>query len=100
MLSLSTLNKYDTRGMYKIYDKWPEIASMSYDSNLDMIEFEDIDHIVFSGMGGSGSIADVFSSILSKTKYSPPKISRPIKGSLGRILDHRYQKLLPTTSTP
>ena len=54
--------------MYKIYDKWPEIASMSYDSNLDMIEFEDIDHIVFSGMGGSGSIADVFASILSKTK--------------------------------
>lgn len=68
MLSLSTLDKYDPLGMYKVYDKWPEIASMSYDSNLERIEFEDIDHIVFSGMGGSGSIADVFSAILSRTK--------------------------------
>jgi len=38
--------------MYKVYDKWPQIARESYESNLEPIDFKDIDHIVFSGMGG------------------------------------------------
>ena len=54
--------------MYKVYDKWPEIARESFVSNQESIDFEGIDHIVFAGMGGSGAIGDVFSSILSKTK--------------------------------
>ena len=54
--------------MYKIYDEWPEIAEESFNSNQELVNFEKIDHIVFSGMGGSGAIGDVFSSILSKTK--------------------------------
>jgi len=53
--------------MYKIYDKWPQNARESYESNLEPIDFKDIDHIVFSGMGGSGALGDIFSSILSKT---------------------------------
>jgi len=53
--------------MYKIYDKWPEIARESYQSDLDTIDFRDIDHIVFAGMGGSGALGDIFSAILSKT---------------------------------
>jgi len=53
--------------MYKIYDKWPEIARESYEIVQEPFEFSDIDHIVFSGMGGSGTIGDVFSSILSKS---------------------------------
>jgi len=57
----------DTQGMYKIYDKWPEIARESYDSNLELIDFKNIDYIVFAGMGGSGAIGDLFSAILSKT---------------------------------
>ncbi|EGG41174.1 RpiR family transcription regulator [Candidatus Nitrosarchaeum limnium SFB1] len=54
--------------MYKIYDKWPEIARESYESIQEPINFNSIDHIVFAGMGGSGAIGDVFSAILSKTK--------------------------------
>ena len=54
--------------MYKIYDKWPEIAKESYESNLEHADFHGIDHIVFAGMGGSGAIGDLFSSVLSKTK--------------------------------
>lgn len=61
------LDKYDTMGMYKIYDSWPDIAKQSYDSENESIEYNDIDHIVFAGMGGSGAIGDFFSSILSKT---------------------------------
>ena len=53
--------------MYKIYDKWPEIATESSESNLQSIDFKNIDHIVFVGMGGSGAIGDLFASILSKT---------------------------------
>jgi glucose/mannose-6-phosphate isomerase len=61
------MNKVDRQGMYKIYDVWPQIATQSYANDLDGIDFAEIDHIVFSGMGGSGAIGDVFSSILSKT---------------------------------
>jgi glucose/mannose-6-phosphate isomerase len=66
-MEFSSLEKYDTKKMYKIYDQWPEIARLSFESNQESIEFNDIDHIVFAGMGGSGSIGDLFSSILSKS---------------------------------
>jgi glucose/mannose-6-phosphate isomerase len=54
--------------MYKTYDKWPEIAENAFNSNLEQVNFKDIDHIVFSGMGGSGALGDFFSSILSKSE--------------------------------
>ena len=53
--------------MYKVYDNWPQIAKESYESDSKPVDFENIDHIVFSGMGGSGALGDIFSSILSKT---------------------------------
>jgi glucose/mannose-6-phosphate isomerase len=68
LLNLATLNKYDVSGMYKIYDKWPEIAKESYESVQYTVDFKDIDHVVFAGMGGSGALGDIFSAILSKTK--------------------------------
>src|SRR3989344_8243007 len=68
MLDLSTIKKYDSQKMYKVYDKWPEIARESFESNQESIDFDNIDHIVFAGMGGSGAIGDLFSAILSKTK--------------------------------
>ena len=67
MLDIETMDRIDTQGMYKIYDKWPEIARETYDSNLELIDFKNIDHIVFAGMGGSGAIGDLFSAILSNT---------------------------------
>jgi glucose/mannose-6-phosphate isomerase len=53
--------------MYKVYDKWPELAKHFFEMNLDTIYFKNIDHIVFTGMGGSGAIGDTLSAILSKT---------------------------------
>ncbi len=67
MLDKLSLDKYDKQGMYKVYDQWPQFARESYDSNLQSVNFENIDHIIFAGMGGSGSIGDLFSAILSKT---------------------------------
>ena len=62
-----SLGKYDPNGMYNVYDKWAHIAKDAYESDLEPVDFKDIDHVVFSGMGGSGTIGDLFSSILSKT---------------------------------
>ena len=53
--------------MFEVYDKWPEIAKEQFETNLVEIDYDKIFHIVFAGMGGSGAINDVFSSILSKT---------------------------------
>ena len=61
------MEKYDSTGMHRLYDKWPQIAKEAYDSDLKPVDFGDISHIVFSGMGGSGAIGDLFFSILSKT---------------------------------
>ncbi len=63
---MPTLDKIDTQGMYKVYDRWPQIAKESYNSNLESVDIKDIDHIVFAGMGGSGALGDIFLAILSK----------------------------------
>ena len=54
--------------MYKVYDKWAEIAEESFESNKIPINYENIEHIIFAGMGGSGAIGNIFSAIMSKTK--------------------------------
>ena len=67
VITKSDLEKIDSQKMFKIYDKWPEIAKNSYNSNFEKVNFGEVNHIVFAGMGGSGAIGDIFSSILSKT---------------------------------
>jgi len=67
LLTKNNLEKNDSDGTYNVYDKWPHIARDAYDSDLQPVDFKDIDNVVFSGMGGSGAIGDLFSSILSKT---------------------------------
>jgi len=53
--------------MYKVYDNWPQIAREQFKADLEPVDFDQCSHIIFAGMGGSGSISDIFSSILSKT---------------------------------
>ena len=63
----SDIQKYDSSKMHQAYEKWPEIAQENYFSrDLQKTQFKNIDHIVFAGVGGSGTIGDVISSILSK----------------------------------
>jgi len=50
-----------------MYDDWPKIAEKSYLQNIDEYVPINIEHIIFVGMGGSGSICDLFFSILSDT---------------------------------
>ena len=67
MLTLEEIQKIDSESMYATYDEWPKIAKESYQKEISKLDIKDIDHIVFAGMGGSGTISDIFSSILSKT---------------------------------
>ena len=39
-----------------------------FDSQQKTFDYENIEHIVIAGMGGSGAIGDILSAILSKTK--------------------------------
>ena len=67
MLTKDILEKNDPGRMHSIYDRWAEIARDAYDADIDSVDFNHIDHVVFSGMGGSGTVGDLFSSVLSKT---------------------------------
>ena len=53
--------------MHKVYDNWAKTAREAYESEFVPVNFDNIDHIVFSGMGGSGAVGDLISAILSKT---------------------------------
>jgi glucose/mannose-6-phosphate isomerase len=66
-LDLNILQKYDKRKMYEVYDKWPAISENAYNYEHAQIKFTEINHIVFAGMGGSGTIGDIFAAIFSKT---------------------------------
>ena len=65
-MNLEDLDRIDSKKMYKIYDQWPDIAKQSFENDLVYFDIKNIDHIVFAGMGGSGSIGDVIGAILSK----------------------------------
>jgi len=62
------LKKYDRSHMCDIYNKWPKIAKDAYSLEIEQVDFKNINHLVFAGMGGSGAIGDMFASILSKTE--------------------------------
>jgi len=66
-MDISILEKFDTQKMYAVYDKWPQIAQESWDTIIEPIHFDNINHIIFVGMGGSGTIGDLFNAIFSKT---------------------------------
>ena len=75
-MKFEDLKTIDKQKMYATYDNWPEIAKESFERDIQKCEIKDVDHIVFAGMGGSGSIGDSISAILSKKKYSCDKYQR------------------------
>ena len=66
-MEISDIQRYDSKKMYETYDYWPKLAKEHYEKDFSKLEIDDVDHIVFAGMGGSGTIGDIISSILSKT---------------------------------
>ena len=61
MINKSDLEKTDSGKMFKIYDDWPEIAKNAYHKAKSNSR-EPVKHIVFAGMGGSGTMGDFFGS--------------------------------------
>jgi glucose/mannose-6-phosphate isomerase len=66
MITQLDLEKIDSKKMFKVYDEWPKIARDAY-FKATSISRDPVKHIVFAGMGGSGTMGDFFSAILSKT---------------------------------
>ena len=66
-MKISDVQRYDSNKMYETYDYWPKLAKEYYEKDFSKLEIDGVDHIVFAGMGGSGTIGDIISSILSKT---------------------------------
>jgi len=67
LLELNTIKKFDKYEMINVYEKWPEIAKNAFDLDYKILQIQNVNHIIFAGMGGSGTIGDIFASILSKT---------------------------------
>ena len=67
MLKIDDIKLIDSHNMYEVYDRWSQIARENFSANFSKVDIKNIDHIVFAGMGGSGTIGDLFASILSKT---------------------------------
>jgi len=65
-MSIDRINEIDKSHMYEVYEKWPTIARESWNENIDEIDIKNIDHVIFAGMGGSGTISDVMKAIFSK----------------------------------
>ena len=66
MINKEILNKYDPQRMYEVYDNWPKIARDSYEKKIKPLNCDNVNHLVFVGMGGSGTVSDIFYSILSQ----------------------------------
>ncbi|HXT85011.1 MAG TPA: SIS domain-containing protein [Verrucomicrobiae bacterium] len=67
LLIKSLLQKFDKSKICQVYDRWPLLAEQYFHMSYDKIDFQHIEHIIFTGMGGSGAIGDTLSAILSKT---------------------------------
>lgn len=69
LLDRNRLDEIDAGRMHDIYDSWPAIARRAYESEPESHGYtrDDIKHIIFAGMGGSGAVGDLFSAVLSKS---------------------------------
>jgi len=68
-MEMQEIERFDPQKMYQVYDKWATLARDAYNEKFSKIQFEDIDHVVLAGMGGSGAIGDIIAAILSRENF-------------------------------
>ena len=68
-MDIEEIQKFDPQKMYQVYDKWPILARDAYEKEFSKIKFDNIDHVVLAGMGGSGAIGDIIAAILSRENF-------------------------------
>ncbi len=63
MLTSDEIKTVDKSSICDSYDKWPEYCKISFgrSTNIDDKLFDNVNSIVFSGMGGSGTTGDILS---------------------------------------
>ena len=83
-LGREDLERVDAGGMHKVYERWPEMAADAYQSQVEG-DVPEVDHIVFAGMGGSGTVGDVLGAVLSGTSVH---VSHAKGYLLPRTADH------------
>ena len=70
MLDAGALARCDSAGICAAYDRWPEDAAKEYGPEgpepVDLRTCGKTRHFVFAGMGGSGTVGDAMSALLSK----------------------------------
>lgn len=61
MLTPEEIQVYDKSSICDAYDKWSEYCKIAYERSINVDEkfFENVNTIVFSGMGGSGTTGDI-----------------------------------------
>ncbi|MBA32128.1 MAG: glucose-6-phosphate isomerase, partial [Chloroflexi bacterium] len=67
MITREKINEIDADRICDAYNKWPEIAKDCFENNSQKIDLKEIRNVIFVGMGGSGTVGDVISSIFSRT---------------------------------
>jgi len=66
MIDKAIIKKYDSNRMHEAYDQWPKLAAEYYEKPIHFdIDFGDVDHIVFAGMGGSAAAGEILRGVLS-----------------------------------
>ena len=45
-MDLQDIEKIDSKNMFKVYDRWPDIAKESYEQEFSKPEFSNIDNII------------------------------------------------------
>jgi glucose/mannose-6-phosphate isomerase len=70
MLDKNQIKKYDQSLMHEAYDLWPQLAKDNYEKEINTsLEFGNVDHIAFAGMGGSGAAGEILRGVLSKSNF-------------------------------
>ena len=67
VITREKINEIDADRICDAYNKWPEIAKDCFENNSQKIDLKEIRNVIFVGMGGSGTVGDVISSIFSRT---------------------------------
>tara|TARA_Y100001936_G_scaffold149484_1_gene145875 strand:+ start:39295 stop:40317 length:1023 start_codon:yes stop_codon:yes gene_type:complete len=67
VITREKINEIDADKICDAYNKWPEIAKDCFENNNQKIDLKEIRNVIFVGMGGSGTVGDVISSIFSRT---------------------------------
>ena len=65
-MNIQEIQKFDPQNMHQAYDEWPTLARNAFETKFSKVELQNIDHVILSGMGGSGAIGDIIAAVLSR----------------------------------